>query len=186
MSVGPVATEAERIRRDARLVLSAAEVDAVIVGLAARVAAELALRRPVVLPVMLGGAFTAFGLCRHFDFAYEIDYLHVSRYGESLAGGELVWRSRPRLALEGRSVLLVDDVLDRGLTLRAVIDELERLGPASLHTAVLVSKDVTDARSRPAPDFVGVNCPDVYLFGCGMDYKGYWRGLPALYAVKEA
>ena len=95
-------------------------------GLAARVTAELALRRPVVLPVMLGGAFTAFGLCRHFDFAYEVDFVQVSRYGDSVEGGELVWTSRPQLTLEGRSVLLVDDVLDRGVTLRAVLDELEQ------------------------------------------------------------
>lgn len=178
--------EVENVRRRAELVCSAAEVDAAIERMAREAAALVADRDPVVLPVMLGGAYTAVGLCRHFDFAYELDSLQVGRYGDSLEGGTLEWSLYPRLELRGRTVLLVDDVLDRGVTLRAVADLLRRMGVAALRIAVLVSKRVAPepAAGRPQVDVVGIECPDRYLFGCGMDYKGYWRGLPALYAVR--
>jgi hypoxanthine phosphoribosyltransferase len=60
---------------------------------------------------------------------------------------------------------------------------LRRHAPRELLVAVLVEKTLAAPRQRPEPDFVGLTVDDVYLFGCGMDYKGYWRGLPALYAV---
>lgn len=178
--------EAEEVRRRAELVFTAAEVDAAIVRMAREAAALVADRNPIVMPVMLGGAYTAVHLCRHFDFAYELDSLQVGRYGSSLEGGTLEWSLYPRLDLGGRTVLLVDDVLDRGVTLAAVERELGRMGVTVLHIAVLASKRLAPelAAVRPRVDVVGLECPDRYLFGCGMDYKGYWRGLPALYAVE--
>ena len=80
----------------------------------------------------------------------------------------------------------IDDVLDRGHTLRALGAELKRVGVARQRTAVLVVKRVANARARPKVDYRGIEVDDVYLFGCGMDYRGYWRGLPALYALGSA
>ena len=180
------ATEIEQIRNDATLVHSAVEITAIIARLSAEIEDEIGDKCPVIVPIMMGGAFTAIEICRHFDFGYELDWLHVSRYGRALSGGELRWNSRPKLDLAGRTVLLVDDVLDRGVTLAAVIAELQSLKPASILTAVLVSKNIDDDQGRPTVDFIGTRCPDHYLFGCGMDYKGFWRGLPALYAVAQS
>ena len=175
--------EAGRIRSSARLVCSGREVEKSIGTMAERITVELADKNPVVLAVMHGGVFTAIHLCRHFDFPYEFDYVHATRYQGDLTGGALTWHVRPSPALAGRSVLLVDDVLDRGLTLSELQRELERVGVADARSAVLVSKRIEPPVARPAVDFVGLHTEDVYLFGCGMDYKGYWRGLPELYAV---
>lgn len=175
--------EAVRVKRSAQLLHSEAEVQARIEAMARQVTRELADRVPIVVVIMTGGMFLATRLCRRFDFPYELDYLHVSRYRNELHGDHLQWITRPRMDLSGRAVLLVDDVLDRGVTLSEVIAELRCRDLRSLHVAVLVSKHVDGARVRPEADFLGFDCPNRYLFGCGMDYKGFWRGLPALYAV---
>ena len=174
--------EIAAVRRDARLVRSAEQVQAAIADMAERINARLADKHPVVVAVMHGGVFAAVNLCRHFSFPYEFDYVHLSRYRKSLEGGELDWHVPPRPDLTDRVVLVVDDVLDHGTTLAEVCKSLRRLKVAELYTGVLVSKDVDESMSRPAVDFVGIQTEDVYLFGCGMDYKGHWRGLPALYA----
>jgi hypoxanthine phosphoribosyltransferase len=151
--------------------------------MAEAITSDLAGADPVVLAVMHGGAFAAVELCRRFRFAYEFDFVHVTRYGGGTRGGDVEWRVRPSAALEGRTVLVVDDVLDRGHTLRALHAELERVGVARRRTAVLVVKRVASGAARPKVDYVGVEVDDVYVFGCGMDYGGRWRGLPALYAL---
>ncbi len=173
----------EDVLRGAKLLHSASEVDAALERMAEQITADLSQRHPVVVAVMNGGAFTAVNLCRHFRFVYEFDFVHASRYGRSLEGGALEWRVRPRTNLAGRTVLLVDDVLDKGNTLAALREELRGIGVSELFTAVLVSKRLADESARPSVDYTAIETDDVYLFGCGMDYAGYWRGLPELYAT---
>jgi hypoxanthine phosphoribosyltransferase len=145
---------------------------------------DLKALNPIVMPILVGGAFTAFRLCEHFRFAYEVDTVRVARYGPFEAG-ELHWYARPCLELVGRHVLLVDDVLDRGITLHAVEHELRRMNVAGVSIAVLIRKSVDPGVLRPAVDYVGLDGPDRFLFGCGMDLEGCWRGLPAIYSVAE-
>lgn len=168
---------------EARILYSAAEIEAVIARMAGEIGAGLGALEPVVMPILLGGMFTAVRLAAHFAFDYELDGVRLTRYGAGTAGGEPRWHWRPSLELAGRHVLLVDDVLDQGVTLEAVTHELGRMGAASVHSAVLIRKAVDPARERPAVDFVGADAPDVFLFGCGMDLGGRWRGLSALYAL---
>lgn len=170
------------VLRKARLLLSASEIELALKRMAERITADLASRQPVVIAVMNGGAFTAVNLCRHFQFAYEFDYVHATRYDDSNEGGALQWRVRPDARLAGRTVLLVDDVLDKGETLAALHDEFSKIGAHEVFTAVLVKKNLVEASPRPHVDYAAVETDDVYLFGCGMDYSGYWRGLPELYA----
>lgn len=176
------AANAARLPADARQVFSAEAVDAAIRRMADAIEADLAGVEPIVMPILIGGAFTAWRLCERFGFPYEIDSLRVARYGPN-GPGELHWYARPCLELAGRHVLLVDDVLDRGLTLRAVEHELRKMNVAAVSIAVLVRKALDPAIGRPAVDYVGVDGPDRFLFGCGMDLDGRWRGLPALYAT---
>jgi hypoxanthine phosphoribosyltransferase len=180
---GAAAADALAARRQARRIASAREIARVLERMAEEITAELANADPVVLAVMHGGAFAAVELCRRLRFPYELDFVHVTRYARGTRGGEIEWRVRPSAELTGRTVLVVDDVLDRGHTLRALGTELEKVGVARQRTAVLVVKKVANARARPKVDYRGVEVEDVYLFGCGMDYRGYWRGLPALYAL---
>jgi hypoxanthine phosphoribosyltransferase len=151
----------------------------------AQITPRLAHTNPVVLAVMHGGVFAAIELSKRFEFPHEFDYVHVTRYGGGVAPGELEWRARPSAKLKGRTVLVVDDILDRGHTLRALGAELKRVGVAKQYTAALVVKRVKSAGRRPHVDFAGVRVDDVYVFGCGMDYFGYWRELRALYAIDE-
>jgi hypoxanthine phosphoribosyltransferase len=182
----PSAVERDALtaRRTATRVRSARDVAQALRRMAGEIDARLAGRNPVVLAVMQGGVFAAVELCKRFRFPHEFDYVHVTRYAGGTQGGEIEWRVRPSASLAGRTVLVVDDVLDRGHTLRALHAELKRVGVAAQHTAVLVVKRLSaEGRKRPKVDFVGVEVDDRYVFGCGMDYRGHWRGLPALYAL---
>ena len=180
------AADALAALRHARRITSAREIARALERMAEEICADLAGADPVVLAVMHGGAFAAVELCRRLRFPYELDFVHVTRFARGTHGGEIEWRVRPSAELTGRTVLVVDDVLDRGHTLRALGAELEKVGVARQRTAVLVVKRVANARARPKVDYRGVEVEDVYLFGCGMDYRGYWRGLPALYALAPA
>ena len=171
------------MRRKARRVYSAREVARALDRMAAELAPKLEHANPVVLAVMQGGAFAAIELCKRFRFAHEFDYLHVTRYSGDTRGGNLTWLVRPSPALAGRTVLLVDDILDHGKTLRAIDAELERTGVAKQLTAVLVVKRL--ALKRPSVTVSGLAVDDVYVFGSGMDYRGYWRSLAGIYAVAE-
>ena len=177
------ADEIERVRRTARERYTAGQVQEALDRMATRITADLAQKRPLVVAVMHGGVFTAVHLCARFSFAHEFDYLHVTRYAGDTRGGSLNWLVRPSRALAGRTVLLVDDILDHGKTLRAIDAELERSGVAKQLTAVLVVKRL--ALERPSVTVSGLAVDDVYVFGSGMDYRGYWRGLAGIYAVRE-
>ena len=132
----------------------------------------------------MGGAVVFAGnLLPRLAFPLEFDFLHVTRYDDSTRGGQLQWRVSPDAKLPGRCVLVLDDVLDEGITLAAIAVHLLEQGAAACYTAVLVDKDL----GRPKPisaDFVGLTLPNRYLFGFGMDVEGAWRNLPAIYALK--
>jgi hypoxanthine phosphoribosyltransferase len=159
------------VRRHARRLYSAREVAQALDRMAAELTPRLRSANPVVLE-----------LCKRFRFAHELDYVHLTRYRGETRGGALTWRVRPRRALAGRTVLVVDDILDRGKTLRALATELRRIGVAEHFGAVLVVKQLPGAR-RPSVTAAGLAVEDVYVFGSGMDYRGYWRALPGIYAV---
>jgi hypoxanthine phosphoribosyltransferase len=170
------------VRRRAQRLYSARDVAQALDRMAAELTPRLEHANAVVLAVMHGGAFTALELCKRFRFPHELDYVHVTRYRGETRGGALVWRVRPRRALAGRTVLVVDDILDRGKTLRALDAELKRIGVAEHFRAVLVVKR-RPVGKRPNVTAAGLGVDDVYVFGSGMDYRGYWRALPGIYAV---
>lgn len=144
---------------------------------------DLADRNPIVLCVMLGGLVPTAEILRRLEFPFELDYLHATRYRGETAGGELVWKVSPELPLDGRHVLVIDDILDMGTTLESILRAIAAQGPASVRTAILLEKD--NDRRDPAlkVDYLGGRVPDRYVFGAGMDYRGYFRQLPAVYAV---
>lgn len=167
--------------RTAREVRSAAAMQAALDRMAEQISAELGDSNPVFVAVMHGGVFAAVELSRRVTFPHEFDYVHLTRYKGALEGGEIDWIVRPRESLRGRAVLVVDDILDHGLTLAALLAELKALGVAALYSAVLVSKPKRRVGRRVEVDFIGTTIDEAYVFGCGMDYKGYWRGLPGLF-----
>lgn len=178
--------EAILVRDAARQLVSPEQVEAALDRMAKAAAGELAERNPLVLAVMNGGAFTAVELCQRWDFPFELDFIHVTRYGRNLTGGGLSWRAWPERDLSGRTVLVVDDIVDHGETLAAICERLRRSEAGRVYTAVLVIKRLEKPPVRLDVDFDGLEVEDVYVFGCGMDYKGYWRGLQGIYAVAPA
>jgi hypoxanthine phosphoribosyltransferase len=174
----------QEVRRSARRLYSARDVARALDAMAAKLARKLEHANPVVLAVMHGGAFAALELCKRFRFPHEFDYVHVTRYRGETRGGSVTWHVRPRKELAGRTVLVVDDILDHGKTLRALGAELERIGVGEQLSAVLVVKRLA-RRAQPRVTVAGLAVGDVYVFGSGMDYRGYWRELGGIHAVAE-
>ena len=164
---------------------SAAEVEAMHERMAAEITDAVAGLDPVILCVMMGGFFPAAEIVKRLDFPFEFDYLHASRYREGTTGGELIWKVSPGLPLAERNVLVIDDILDEGQTLQAILNALHGQQAASVRTAILLRKTHDRCIEGLDPDFLGGEVPDRYVFGVGMDYKGYFRQLPAVYALAD-
>lgn len=165
-------------------VSSAGDVEAAIRRLAAEIEAEYRERYPLLLAVMGGAVVFAGQLLPRLRFPLDFDYIHASRYGVAMQGGGIEWRVAPPPNVRGRAVLVIDDILDGGQTMRAIHDRLLELGASSVQCAVLVEKVLT--RDKPIrADFVGLRIPDRFVFGCGMDAKGFWRNLPEIRAIKD-
>lgn len=153
--------------------------------LAMQINAELQDSMPVVMCVMGGAVVFAGQLLPRLDFPLEFDYVQASRYHNKTEGQQLVWKVMPGDYLHGRTVLLLDDILDQGHTLAAIREKCLEQGAARVVIAVLVEKELAQPKPIQA-DFVGLKVPDRYVFGCGMDVYGWWRNLPAIYALREA
>ena len=167
---------------------SPAEVSAALDRMAAAITARLTDSNPVCYCVMNGGLVIAGRLLSRLNFPLEVAYLHATRYGHALNGRTMLdWRVRPTQDLKGRTVLVIDDILDEGHTLDAIVAHCCEEGAAQVLSAVLVDKQ-HERKARPGmkPDFYGLDIPDRFLFGCGMDYKGYWRNAAGIYALKGA
>ncbi|OQA33500.1 MAG: Hypoxanthine-guanine phosphoribosyltransferase [Betaproteobacteria bacterium ADurb.Bin341] len=178
------AQEARDILAKSSLVHSPEAVQAALQRVAGEIAATLSDKNPLVLCVMTGGLIFSGQLLPKLDFPLEFDYLHVTRYGQDTQGGKLSWRSAPWTTVKGRTVLVIDDILDEGLTLAAVCESIKRLGAAEVKTAVFVEKE--NGKQKPIKaDFIGLTVPDRFVFGFGMDVSGAWRHLPAIYAMPE-
>ena len=177
--------KAWKIFDEADLVCSAEQIDQAIVDVAARVTDCYAARFPVVLCVMNGGVFFCARLLTLLHFPLTLDYVHATRYGPGVAGREVTWRMLPQGIVTGRDVLVVDDILDAGETLKAIRNKVMERGATSVAVAVLAEK-MLERKKPVVPEFVGVNIPDRFVFGCGLDVAGFWRNLPAIYAVKDS
>lgn len=176
--------EAEAVMQQADCLYGRARVEQALDHMAERIRDDLAGGDVVVICVMNGGLVATGGLLARLHFALRVDYMHASRYREKTIGDELHWKVEPSQDLEGRDLLIVDDILDEGYTLDAIIRFCERCSPASVRSAVLVQK-IHDRGVRPPIDYIGLTVPDRYVFGYGMDYKGFWRNAPGIYAVAE-
>jgi hypoxanthine phosphoribosyltransferase len=160
-------------------------VRAAVGRIAVEVTARLKDRHPLVLAVMGGSVFFAGQLLPQLRFPLEFDYIHASRYGDATSGGRVIWKVEPGENVRGRTVLVLDDILDGGETLAAIRDRVRARGATAFYSAVLTEKDI--GRAKPiAPDFVGLRLPNRYVFGCGMDVSGAWRNLGAIYAVRDS
>lgn len=163
---------------------SFSEVNQALDRMAHEITQKLENEKPLILCVMTGALITTGHLMTRLHFPLELDYIHVTRYRGTNRGGDLHWLVEPRKSLKDRTVLIIDDIMDGGLTLQAIMDYCEQAGAKGIYSAVMVSKK----REREPgvnfePDFVGLETEDKYLFGFGLDYEEYLRNVPGIYAV---
>ncbi|HEX6634722.1 MAG TPA: hypoxanthine-guanine phosphoribosyltransferase [Usitatibacter sp.] len=176
--------DAQRLLDEADLLCTAQEVDRAVSRMAGEISARLRDEFPVVLSVMGGAAVFTGRLLPLLAFPLEFGAIEVTRYNNDTQGREISWRLPPRDNVRDRTVLVVDDILDEGVTLAAIRAKLEEMGARKVYAAVFADKDI--GRAKPAhADFVGVTVPNRYVFGFGMDAYGLWRNLPAIYALKD-
>ena len=177
--------DANRVLAEAELLAGETEVTAAIERLAVEMTAQLADKRPLMLCVMNGALIFAGQLLPRLVFPLEVEYIHATRYGSSTEGGSLDWIVRPARDLEGRTVVLLDDIIDEGVTLASIAEYCLTAGAAEVLMAVLVDK-LHARKVKPGyrADFTGIETEDRFLFGYGLDYKGFWRNAPGIYAVK--
>ena len=179
--------------RDAEVIHDRAAIEEAIDGMAARIVADYsvgapldAASRPLFLTVMHGGLPFAARLAlavgaRGLDV--EMDYLHATRYRGATSGGELAWKHRPATPLRGRRVLLVDDIVDEGHTLAQVRAWCDGQGARDVRIAAMVVKRHDRCVPGLSADYAGLDVPDRYVFGYGMDFHEQGRNLPAIYAL---
>ena len=182
MNLSPA--EALEARERAELMVDAEAVTRAIDQTAVRVTAALKHGNPLLLCLMHGGLPYCGRLLQRLHFPLELGYAHLTRYQGGTRGGALEWLAKPRQSLAGRQVLLVDDVLSQGETLQTVRDWAAAAGAERVWSTVLVRKE-RKANEAVAVDFAALRLADRYLCGCGLDYRGYWRNLPAIYALPE-
>ncbi len=176
--------EMQTILDEADLIYTGEDVAQALDAMAIRITEELKDKHPLCLGVMLGGLIPTGQILPRLNFPLELDYIHATRYRGKTEGADLHWLKYPNSSLEGRTLLIIDDILDEGVTLQSIIDYCNEHGAKEVYTAVLVDKQHNRRNGLEKADFVGLNVPDRYVFGHGMDYKGELRHLPGIYAVK--
>ena len=176
--------KAKEVLQGADLICDEATVQAALERLGTEISQRLGHCNPLILSVMGGAVVFSGHLLTRLNFPLDFDYLHVTRYGDATVGGGLQWKVFPQTALTGRVVLVLDDVLDEGHTMAAIRQRVMEAGAAQCFCAVFADKNIDRAKPLQA-DFVGVELPNRYVFGYGMDVKGAWRNLPAIYALKQ-
>ncbi len=171
-------------KQDAEVLYSEQEVALAVKTVAAALNAAYQDNPPVVLSVMTGAIFFTGHLISHLEFPLMLDYVHATRYQGGTEGKTISWLVKPRQSIKDQRVLILDDILDEGHTLKAIVDECYSRGAKEVKVAVLVEKALNKQKPATA-DYVGITVPNRYIFGCGMDIHGWWRNLPAIYALKN-
>lgn len=173
----------EQMNQYAKCLFNLADVEAALDEVVQQLSQDFSDKKPVVLGVMRGALPMMGYVIPRLGFYLEVDYVHATRYQEKLTTGELLWLHEPHVDLNNRSVLLMDDILDRGITLKAIADKCYSLGAKEVKIAVLCQKIISNFTPAITADYTALIVPDAYVFGYGMDYEGGWRNAPGIYEL---
>ncbi len=181
-----IPTHIQQIYQRSTCLYTKAQVEAALDSMAEDIHNQLSEKNPLLLSVMIGGLVPVGNLLPRLDFPLELHYIHATRYQGETQGGDLHWKAVPQFDVEGRTVLVVDDILDGGLTLASIIEFCRSRGAAEVYSAVLVDKQHERVPGGiEKADFTGLSVDDRYVFGYGMDYKEYLRNAPGIFVVAE-
>ena len=160
-------------------------IEAAIKRIACEMNERFAGQDPLLLCVMNGAVIFMGQLATRLTFSLQIDYIHVTRYHGGLEGRELHWVAEPHINLKDRTVVIIEDILDAGLTLATVKNYCTQQGAKEVYCAVMIDKDVPRAKGGVEKcEFTGLRVANRFLFGYGLDYQGFLRNIPGIYAVK--
>jgi hypoxanthine phosphoribosyltransferase len=185
LSKKDLAPGSSALREQAILLYGRGDIDQAISRMAQEINQAIAEENEVlVLSVMNGALFFTAALMPQLGGKLVLDHCHATRYRGDTQGHGLEWRSRPSQAIQGRCVLIVDDILDEGHTLQAIVEYCREQGARRVLLAVLVDK-VHDRRhpGLKRADFTGLSCEDYYIFGFGMDYQEHCRHWQGIYRL---
>ena len=169
----------------AELLISKTSIENAIDDIAEKIKSTVGEEVPVLLCVMKGGLMLTAELMKRIQSPLELDYVHVDRYRNETHGSSIHWHKEPDINLNGRIILLIDDIFDEGYTMQELIAYCEAKGASKVLSVVLLKKLLTNKHTDIEPDIIGMEITDKYVFGWGMDYKGYWRNLTDVFAVSE-
>ncbi|MDF1677067.1 MAG: hypoxanthine-guanine phosphoribosyltransferase [Legionellaceae bacterium] len=179
-----VLSEIQEVHDKSTQLFSLEEIEAALDKMAKAIHIDFHDKNPIVLCVMIGGLIPLGHLLVRLQFPLELDYVHATRYQGETQGGELHWRAKPTIDFTDRNVLIVDDILDGGVTLAAIISEIKSMGAREVKTAVLVDKQHTRvSEGLTKADYVGLEVDDHFIYGYGMDYQEYLRNVPGIFVV---
>jgi hypoxanthine phosphoribosyltransferase len=177
-------TKVQAILESAECLYTKTDIDNALDQMGVEITKKLQDTNPLVICVMIGAMIPTAHLLTRLTFPLEVDYIHATRYRGTIRGGDLHWLVEPRQSLKNRTVLIVDDIMDGGLTLMAIMDYCKNNGAKDVYSAVMVNKKrQREAGVTVEPDFSGLHTDDRYLFGFGLDYEEYLRNIPGIYAV---
>jgi hypoxanthine phosphoribosyltransferase len=174
-----------QVREKSDILISEQEINQAIDTVAQKIEKTLNNDVPILLCVMKGGLMFTAALMQRISAPLILDYVHVDRYRNQTQGGSVHWHKEPDTSLTDRIVIIIDDILDEGYTLQELITYCQDKGAKKVFSAVLLKKKLAKTLTTVRPDFVGLEVTDRYVFGWGMDYKGYLRNLSSIYAIAE-
>jgi hypoxanthine phosphoribosyltransferase len=176
----------KEILEAADCIYTLADIEKALDTMAIDITHKLKDTNPIMICVMTGALIPMGHLLTRLHFPLEIDYIHATRYRGSTRGGDLHWLVEPRHDLKDRTVVIVDDIMDGGLTLAAIIDYCKQAGAEAVYSAVMINKQrVREPGVNFEPDFSGLKTEDRFLIGFGLDYDEYLRNVPGIYAVAK-
>lgn len=176
----------QEVERKATRLFTKEEIETGLDTMAKAISNKLSESNPIVLCVMVGGLIPAGNLLPRLDFPLELDYIHATRYANKTVGQtEIQWVAKPKASLKNRNILIIEDILDGGLTLAAIVDYCHQQGAHAVYTAVLLNKQKAERLpgGTQSADFTAITMDNGFVFGYGMDYNGYLRNAPGIYVV---
>lgn len=176
----------QTILKNSRVLFTRDEVNAAVQKMADEINEFYGDTPVILISVLTGAIIPAAWLATKLKMPMQMDFVHATRYRGGLYGAELEYRVPPRLDLEGKNILIVDDIFDEGHTLAAIKGSVEKRKAGSVKMAALVRKDHDRGLDRDYVDFIGMDVPDVYVFGCGMDAYEEWRHLDEILVLEES
>lgn len=167
-----------------KVLLTEAQIHERVVELGRTLATEYADKDPLLVGILSGSLLFMADIVRHMNIPLSIDFMAVSSYGNrTTSSGEVRILKDLSSAATGRHIVLVEDIVDSGLTLEYLTELLRTRHPASLEICTLLDKH--EARTRPLQvNYVGFPCPNEFVVGYGLDYRGHYRNLPYIGVLK--